>query len=60
MEEKYKNIPLNPLRAFAIASRHKTFTAAANHMGVTQVAISRQISILEDYLGVQLFERGAR
>jgi len=60
MEEKYQNVPLNPLRAFAIASRHKTFTAAAKHMGVTQVAISRQISILEDYLGVQLFERGAR
>ena len=26
-------------------------------MGVTQVAISRQISILENYLGAQLFER---
>ena len=60
MEEKYQNIPLNPLRTFAIACRHRTFTAAAKHMGVTQVAISRQISILEDYLGVRLFERGAR
>jgi LysR family glycine cleavage system transcriptional activator len=29
-------------------------------MGVSQVAVSRQISTLEDYLGVQLFERGAR
>lgn len=60
MQETFLNVPLNPLRAFAIASRHKTFTAAAEHMGVTQVAISRQISILEKYLGVQLFERGAR
>ena len=51
---------LNPLRAFAIASRHHSFTAAAKHMGVTQVAISRQIAILESYLGVALFERGAR
>ena len=60
MSKRYLNVPLNPLRAFAIASRHKTFTAAAQHMGVTQVAVSRQIGILEDYLDVQLFERGAR
>jgi LysR family glycine cleavage system transcriptional activator len=29
-------------------------------MGVSQVAVSRQISALEDYLGVKLFERGPR
>jgi LysR family glycine cleavage system transcriptional activator len=60
MKERHLNLPLNPLRAFAIASQHKTFTSAANYMGVTQVAISRQIAILESYLGVQLFERGSR
>ncbi len=60
MDAKYRNLPLNPLRAFAIASRHRTFTAAANHMGVSQVAISRQIAILENYLGVKLFERSSR
>lgn len=60
MKKKYLNVPLNPLRAFAIASRHRTFTAAAQHMGVTQVAISRQIGILEDYLDIKLFEREAR
>ena len=60
MDEEYFNVPLNPLRAFAIASRHKTFTAAAEYMGISQVAISRQIGILEGYLGIQLFERGAR
>lgn len=54
------NLPLNPMRAFAVASRHKTFTAAAAQMGVSQVAVSRQIAILENYLGVKLFERGAR
>ncbi|MEC9433977.1 MAG: LysR substrate-binding domain-containing protein [Pseudomonadota bacterium] len=54
------NLPLNPLRAFAVASRHKTFTSAAQQMGVSQVAVSRQIAILENYLGVKLFERGAR
>ncbi|MDF1855039.1 LysR substrate-binding domain-containing protein [Pseudooceanicola sp.] len=60
MDQRYKNLPLNPLRAFAVASRQRTFTAAAQEMGVSQVAISRQISILERYLGMQLFERGAR
>lgn len=60
IEERRINLPLNPLRAFAVASRHKTFTAAAREMGVSQVAISRQISILENYLNVSLFERGTR
>lgn len=60
MDRRYRDLPLNPLRAFAVASQHKTFTSAARHMGVSQVAISRQISTLEDYLGVKLFERGAR
>jgi len=60
MEERRINLPLNPLRAFAVASRHKTFTAAARELGVSQVAISRQIAILENYLNVTLFERGTR
>jgi LysR family transcriptional regulator, glycine cleavage system transcriptional activator len=53
-------LPLNPMRAFAVASRHRSFTAAAKELGVTQVAVSRQIALLEDYLGVQLFERDSR
>ena len=60
MSSKFNNLPLNPLRTFAVASRHKSFTNAAREMGITQVAVSRQIAILEGYLGVQLFERGAR
>lgn len=60
MEKAFRNLPLNPLRAFAVASQHKTFTEAARHMGITQVAISRQVSILEDMLNVKLFERGSR
>ncbi|MDD9720900.1 LysR substrate-binding domain-containing protein [Sulfitobacter sp. PR48] len=48
------------MRAFAVASRHRTFTAAAQELGVTQVAISRQIALLEDYLGVPLFDRDGR
>ena len=60
MSKGFRNIPLNPLRAFSVAIRHQTFTSAAKEMGISQVAISRQIAILEGYLGVQLFERSAR
>lgn len=60
MQPRRINLPLNPLRSFAVASRHKTFTAAAQELGVSQVAISRQIAILEGFLDVSLFERGVR
>ena len=60
MDKAFRSLPLNPLRTFAVAARHKTFTDAARHMGVSQVAISRQVTILEDFLDVKLFERGSR
>ncbi|MCP1200567.1 LysR substrate-binding domain-containing protein [Notoacmeibacter sp. MSK16QG-6] len=60
MQRRRISLPLNPLRSFAVASRHKTFTAAAKELGVSQVAISRQIAILENFLDVSLFERGVR
>lgn len=49
--------PLNSLRAFASAAKFESFTKASSELGVTQGAISKQIGILEDYLGVNLFER---
>lgn len=49
--------PLNPLRAFEVAGRHVSFTRAAEELGVTQTAVSRQVSVLESFLRVRLFER---
>lgn len=49
--------PLNPLRVFEVAARTENLTAAAQQLNVTQSAISRQIGVLESYLGVQLFRR---
>ena len=49
--------PLNSLRAFAAAAKYESFTKAASELGVTQGAISKQICLLEDYLGLALFER---
>lgn len=60
MSRTRPTLPLNPMRTFSVACRHPTFTSAAVELGVTQVAVSRQISILEGYLGVQLFERDKR
>ena len=49
--------PLNALRAFAVAGRYLSFTRAAEELHVTQAAISHQIKLLEDYLGMRLFRR---
>jgi LysR family glycine cleavage system transcriptional activator len=49
--------PLNPLRVFEAAARHVHFTRAAEELGITQAAVSRQILVLESWLKVKLFER---
>jgi len=52
--------PANSLVTFEAAARHLNFTRAAGELAVTQAAVSRQIHLLEDNLGVALFERRAR
>ncbi|WP_425101936.1 transcriptional regulator GcvA [Tropicibacter sp. S64] len=49
--------PLNPLKAFEAAARHNSLTLAAEELNVSQVAVSRQVRVLEDYMGVTLFRR---
>jgi LysR family glycine cleavage system transcriptional activator len=49
--------PMSALRAFEAAARLGSFTIAAEELGVTQGAVSRQIKLLEDLLQVQLFNR---
>lgn len=51
--------PLNALKAFEAAARHGSFTKAADELHVTHGAVSRQVSLLEDWLGKSLFQRGA-
>lgn len=45
------------LQAFDAAARTGSFTAAAREMNITQSAVSKQISALEEQLGTRLFER---
>lgn len=50
--------PLNALRFFEAAARHRSFARAAEELHVTPAAVSQQIRLLEDHLGVTLFKRG--
>lgn len=52
--------PLKSLVAFESAARHLNFTQAADELSVTQGAVSKQIRLLEDYLGQTLFVRSKR
>jgi LysR family glycine cleavage system transcriptional activator len=52
--------PLPAVRVFEAAARHENFTAAAAELGMTQAAVSYQIRLLEERLGVPLFIRSKR
>ncbi len=52
--------PLNALRAFEAAARHSSFKIAAKELHVTPGAVSHQVKLLEQYLGVLLFRRLTR
>ena len=45
------------INCFLAVARERSFTRAANSLYISQPAISRSISKLEDELGFQLFER---
>lgn len=52
--------PLNSLKSFESAARNLSFTKAAQELFVTQAAISHQIKLLEEFLGIDLFKRKNR
>lgn len=52
--------PLHALRAFEAAARHLSFKDAAAELAVTPTAVSHHVRLLEDRLGIRLFERRAR
>ncbi len=52
--------PLSAVRVFEAAARHENFTNAANELGMTQAAVSYQVKLLEERLGVPLFRRERR
>lgn len=52
--------PLRALMAFEASARLGSFRAAAGELNLTPSAVSHQIKILEDYLGIGLFDRIGR
>jgi LysR family glycine cleavage system transcriptional activator len=52
--------PLKALAAFEAAARHLSFKKAAAELHVTPGAVSAQVKLLEDHLGVALFRRLTR
>lgn len=52
--------PLSAVRVFEAAARHQNFTSAAEELGMTQAAVSYQVKLLEERLGVPLFRREKR
>lgn len=52
--------PLTSLVVFEAAARQLNFTKASKELLVTREAVSRQIRLLEDFLGTQLFKRNGK
>lgn len=52
--------PLSAIRVFEAAARLENFTAAAQELGMTQAAVSYQMKMLEERLGLSLFQRAGR
>jgi LysR family transcriptional regulator, glycine cleavage system transcriptional activator len=51
------NLPFTALRTFEAVARQRGFGRAAEELGVTQSAVSQQIRLLEDWLGMRLLNR---
>jgi len=52
--------PLNALRAFEATARLNSVSQAAGQLHVTHGAVSRQLKVLEEHLGVSLFVKEGR
>lgn len=63
LDSPYENTRLPSLlalRCFEAAARLESFSQAANELHLTHGAVSRAVRLLEDELGVALFERRSR
>ena len=60
MDWRHVEFDWNQVRAFLVTAEAGSFSAAARVSGATQPTIGRQVTALEEELGVVLFERVAR
>ena len=59
-KRRYELPSLDLLPTFEAAARTLSFTRAAEELFITQSAVSKQLKLLEEQLGTDLFERKAR
>ena len=52
--------PLECLRFFEAAARRESFVLAAKELGVTPPAVAYRVKMLEDHVGLALFDRASR
>ena len=57
MTEPARDFTLGQLRTFVAAARARSFSRAADQLGISQPAVSEQIAMLEGRLGHRLFIR---
>src|SRR6267378_2277059 len=55
-----RNVTLRQMRVFAAVARHLSFTRAARELHLTQPAVSQQVKLLEEEVGMPLFEKLGR
>ncbi len=55
-----RTLPLRGIAVFEAAARSSSFQSAADELNLTPSAVSHQIRLLEDILGVRLFDRIGR
>jgi DNA-binding transcriptional LysR family regulator len=60
MNSSRKSFDWNHIRSFLVAHEEGSLSAAARSLGLTQPTLSRQITSLEEELGIIVFERGHR
>jgi DNA-binding transcriptional LysR family regulator len=60
MNSSRKSFDWNHIRSFLVAHEEGSLSAAARSLGLTQPTLSRQITSLEEDLGIIVFERGHR
>ena len=57
MKRIVREPPLNTLKVFSVVADYESISKAADHLNLTESAISRQIKNLEESLLIPLFTR---
>lgn len=60
MPETLRNVTLRQMKVFAAVARQLSFTRAARELHLTQPAVSQQVKLLEQAVGLPLFEKIGR